>query len=114
MEIGRQVRVLGELLETGDATWHARRDGFDLNVVAAPEAAVLFAMDLGYRADPDSKTFQWTGPRALDAEFILPGWLRGEGAEVVQLRPGSLEKAQFQVTAKGRLKSYSPYPIQKE
>lgn len=101
MEIGRQVRVLDEVLETGDATWHARRDGFDLNVVAAPEAAVLFAMDLGYRADADSKTFQWAGPRLLDAEFILPGWLRGEGAEVVQLRPGSLEKAQFQVTAGG-------------
>lgn len=101
MEIGRKLRVLNELLETGDATWHARQNGFDLNVVAAPEAAVLFAMDLEYRADADTKTFRWAGPRAMDAEFALPEWLRGEGVEVVQLRPSSIEKAQFQMTAGG-------------
>ncbi len=100
-EIGRLIRLLDEFLETGDASWHDRRSLFDLNVIAAPEAAILFAMDLDYRPDHESKTFVWPAPRTLDEEFHLPQWLRGAGLEVLRVTPAAVEPVPFEASSNG-------------
>lgn len=101
MEIGRQIRVLQPWLETGDAIWRRRSGEFDLNVMAAPDAAVLFALHLGYRPDGGSKTFVWDAPGAFAAEFELPFTLRGEGLSVLRLTPQRVEPVSATPTARG-------------
>lgn len=101
MHIGRQLRVLQELLETGDAIWHKRLEKVDLNTIAAPEAAILFALDLDYRPDPESKTFQWPGLRTIEAEFELPPWLRGAPLQVLRFTPDAFSAVPAEATTQG-------------
>lgn len=81
--IGREIRMLEDFYLEGDATWHRRiTDGagqpsLDLNVVAAPHGALLFAMDLAYEPDVDDGVFIYRETRALDEVFFpLPAYLR--------------------------------------
>ena len=46
-----------------------------LVAVSAPEAAVLFAIDLEYAPSAD-KRFVWKQPRRVDSRYELPEWLR--------------------------------------
>lgn len=70
-------------------------------MIAAPEAAVLFALDLAYRPDKESRTFVWDAPRRFDAEFELPHWLRGDGLEVMELTAAGLTPAGGRPTTSG-------------
>lgn len=101
MEVGRRVRLLQELLEKGHANWHQRRELWDLNTVVSPAAAILFALDLDYAPDAESKTFRWKGVRALNAEFPLPHWLRGEGVRVLRVTASTVEPVAAAITPGG-------------
>ena len=79
--VGREIRMLDDYYLEGDATSHQRilRDGapdWDLNVVAGPRGAVLFALDLAYEPDPEENTFKFGPPRTATFRFPLPSWLQ--------------------------------------
>jgi hypothetical protein len=78
--LGREIRMLEDFYLEGDATSHERvlRDGkpdWDLDVVAGPRGAVLFALDLAYTPDPEEKVFQFGPPREAEFGFPLPAHL---------------------------------------
>ncbi len=79
--IGREIRLLEDLYLRGYATHHERvmgthRPDLEFNVVSAPDAALLFAMDTSYAPDHDKRVFVFDGPRDIDAAFPLPRWLQ--------------------------------------
>jgi hypothetical protein len=81
--IGREIRMLEPLMLEGDAFYFIRllqADGspdWDLATIAAPQAAVLFANDLAYIADPTENVFKFGPPRPVAFKFPLPHWLQG-------------------------------------
>jgi len=52
------------------------RPDWDLASIAAPDAALLFALDLDYEAHPTEKLFRFGPPRTARFEFDLPPHLR--------------------------------------
>jgi hypothetical protein len=80
--IGREIRMLEPFYLAGDAYRFVRRtrsDGspdWDLASIAAPDAAVLFALDTAYAPDPQENVFRFDEPREASFSFDLPPWLR--------------------------------------
>ena len=79
--VGREIRLLEDHYLEGDATSHERvqRSGkpdWDLDVVAGPRGAVLFALDLAYQPDPQERVFKFGPPRPSEFRFPLPAYLR--------------------------------------
>jgi hypothetical protein len=77
--IGREIRLLDEILLEGDAVDFQRlaRDGrpdLDVTVVASPAAALVVLHDLAYRPDPQRREFVFA-PREVEARVRLPAWL---------------------------------------
>lgn len=82
--VGREIRMLEPFFLEGDAYRFERitREGkpdWDLVSIAAPEAAVLFALDLAYGPDNRQSVFTFGEPREASFRFVLPPWLRGAG-----------------------------------
>ena len=78
--VGREIRMLEEYYLEGDATSHERvlRDGkpdWDLDVVAGPRGALLFALDLAYTADREERVFRFGAPREALFRFRVPGYV---------------------------------------
>jgi hypothetical protein len=78
--VGREIRMLEDYYLEGDATHHERilRDGkpdWDLDVIAGPRGAVLFALDLNYRADKQERVFKFGAPRDTRFQFRIPTYL---------------------------------------
>lgn len=95
--VGREIRMLEEYYLEGDATGHERvmRDGradWDLDVVAGPRGALMFALDLGYEADLEERVFRFGAPRDATFRFVLPGYLRGP-AEVLRVDAEGITRA---------------------
>lgn len=87
--IGREIRMLEEFYLEGDATSHERvlrggKPDWDLDVVAGPRGAVLFALDLAYTPDPEERVFRFGPPREAEFRFPLPAYLRAP-AEVLRV-----------------------------
>jgi hypothetical protein len=87
--VSREIRMLDHFCLEGDATGHERtlRDGkpdWDLDVVAGPRGALLFALDLDYQPDPAEKVFQFGPPREARFRFQLPAYARSP-AEVFRV-----------------------------
>ncbi len=79
--VGREIRMLDDYYIEGDATSHEHvtRNGkphWDLDVVAGPRGAVLFALDLAYQPDPKERVFKFGPPRQSEFRFPLPAYLR--------------------------------------
>lgn len=79
--VGREIRMLERFYLQGAAYRHKqiRREGkldWDLASIAAPDSALLFALDLDYQADPTEKVFRFGPPRPASFEFELPAYLR--------------------------------------
>ena len=79
-KVGREIRMLDDYYLEGDAVSHERlfRDGkpdWDLNVIAGPRGALLFALDLDYQPDPKERVFQFRPPRDAALRFHLPSYL---------------------------------------
>lgn len=83
MLVDREALVLEPLMLEGAAGRHERTrrpDGrldWDLSTICGPQGAVLFALDLDYRPDPERKEFAFGGPRDASWRFRLPGYLAG-------------------------------------
>lgn len=80
-QVGREIRMLENHWLEGDATSHERvhregRPDWDLDVVAGPRGALLFALDLAYRPDPEERVFRFGPPRSTVFRFPLPSYLR--------------------------------------
>ena len=78
--VGREIRMLEEFYLEGDATSHERvlRDGkpdWDLDVVAGPRGALLFALDLDYQPDPEDRVFLFGPAREVSFRFPLPAYV---------------------------------------
>lgn len=87
--VGREIRMLDDYYLEGDATSHQRvlRDGkpdWDLDVVAGPRGALLFALDLAYQADRQERVLKFGPPRAVSFRFPLPAYCRAP-AEVFRV-----------------------------
>ncbi len=79
--VGREIRMLEDFYLEGDAVSHERilRDGrpdWDLDAVAGPRGALLFALDLDYVADSTEKVFKFGPPREARFRFHLPVYAR--------------------------------------
>lgn len=78
--VGREIRMLEDYYLEGDATSHERvlRDGqpdWDLDVVAGPRGALLFALDLAYAADRQERVFKFGPPREATFRFRVPAYV---------------------------------------
>jgi len=96
--VGREVRMLDDLYLEGDATSHERilRDGkpdWDLDVVAGPRGALLFALDLSYRPDLDERVLKFGPPRDATFRFRLPAYV-GTPADVLRIDADGVAKVE--------------------
>ncbi len=103
--IGREVRMLEDFYLEGDATYYERltkagRPDWDLSVVAGPSGAVLFALDLAYRPDPEKKVFTFDPPRDAEISFPLPTYLR-HPVNVLLVSANEVKSVPFDVTPQG-------------
>lgn len=104
--IGREIRMLEPYFLEGDAYRFERRsqsDGtpdWDLSVIAAPEAAVLFAVDTAYTADPRQNLFVFGPPRPASFHFDLPPWLRAP-KDVFRVDADGVHDVTWKVDAQG-------------
>lgn len=77
--VGREIRMLDDFYLEGDATSHERilrygKPDWDLDVVAGPRGAVIFALDLNYHPDSQEKVFKFSPPREVTFHFRLPAY----------------------------------------
>ena len=89
VRVGREIRMLDDYYLEGDAVSHERvlidgKPTWDLNVVAGPRGAMLFALDLAYQADREQRVFEFGAPRNGSFTFSLPSYLR-QPAEVFRV-----------------------------
>ena len=78
--VGREIRMLEDYYLEGDAVSHERilRDGkpdWNLDVIAGPRDAVLFALDLDYEPDGKERVFKFGAPRESNFRFRIPVYL---------------------------------------
>jgi hypothetical protein len=104
-DVGREIRMLEDLYLDGDAFHYQRlmREGkpdWDLSVIAGPRGAVLFALDLAYRPDPEAKVFKFSPPREATLTFPLPAYLR-QPAELFRVDAHRISAAGFSRTTNG-------------
>jgi len=79
--VGREIRMLDDYYLEGDAVSHERvlidgKPSWDLDVVAGPRGALLFALDLAYQPDLEERVFKFSAPRRCTFAFSLPSYLR--------------------------------------
>lgn len=99
--IGREIKMLEDYYLEGDATSHQRllrddgKPDWDLDVVAGPRGAVLFALDLAYEPDPEQRVFQFGAPRGCVFRFPLPGYV-GKPVEVFQIDADGISQVDYE------------------
>jgi hypothetical protein len=101
--VGREIRMLDDYYLEGDATSHERvlRDGkpdWDLDVVAGPRGALLFALDLDYQPDPTDRVFQFGPPRDVTLRFRLPHYA-SRPAEVFRVDADGVTPVDYKASA---------------
>ena len=103
--VGREIRMLEPFFLEGDAYRfeRRRRDGepdWDLASVAAPDAAVLFALDTAYTAHKKDNVFAFGAPRTAVFTFELPPWLRG-ATDVFRVDADGIHEVKWRVEENG-------------
>ena len=78
--IGREIRLLEPFYLTGTQWAYSRVTGkegpeWDLSTFVSPEGVLLFALDLGYLADAETRTFVFPKERRADLSFKIPEWV---------------------------------------
>jgi len=79
------------------------RDGqpdWDLDVVAGPAGALLFALDLAYTPDPEERVFKFGPARLVTFRFPLPAYLRAP-AEVFRVDADGVTQVEQKVNDGG-------------
>ena len=99
--VGREIRMLDDYYLEGDAVSHERvlregRPDWDLDVVAGPRGALLFALDLAYRADRDERVFKFAAPRDCKFSFPLPAYVRSP-SEVFRVDADGVTEVEYAV-----------------
>ena len=102
--VGREIRMLENYYLEGDATSHERvmrigKPDWDLDVVAGPGGALLFALDLAYTPDGEEKVFKFGPPRETTLRFPLPAYLR-KPAEVFRVDADGVTQVNHRVGEK--------------
>ena len=103
--IGREIRMLESVYLRGSA-YRCRqineegKPSWDLASIAAPECAVLFALDLRYRPDPAEKVFVFGPPRPATFTFDLPPFLRSP-SDVFRVDADGVHEVRFRRTKYG-------------
>jgi len=103
--IGREIRMLEPLLLAGDAYRFVRlpsggRPDWELASIAAPAAAVLFALDVAYQPDPAAQVFAFGPPRPATFRFALPSWLRNP-VDVFRVDADGIHPAEWKAADSG-------------
>ncbi len=103
--VGREIRMLEPFFLSGDAYRFERRtrDGqpdWDLASIAAPDAAVLFALDTAYIADKKDNVFAFGAPRAAVFNFTLPHWLQAP-TDVFRVDADGIQDVKWRAEGKG-------------
>jgi hypothetical protein len=104
--IGREIRTLDMLYLEGDAYRFERTtrpDGspdWDLASIAAPSAAVLFALDTAYAPDPVEHVFKFGLPRRATFRYALPYWLRNP-RDVFRIDADGIHAVRWRATESG-------------
>lgn len=105
--LGREMRMIDELLLEGDADHHERRrtgEGrldWDLSTVCGPRGALLFALDLDYRPRKEEKVFAFGPPREARWTYPLPDYLRGRIVDLFRLDADGLHEARWRSVDRG-------------
>jgi len=103
--VGREIRLLENYYLEGDAYHYERlakngKPDWDVSVIASPEGAVLFALDIDYKPDTTEKLFKFGPARDAEITFPLPTYLRNP-ARVLQINASEIKSVPFESTAKG-------------
>jgi len=99
--VGREMRMLDEFYLEGDATSHQRilragQPDWDLDVVAGPRGALLFALDLDYQPDRAEKVFKFGPPRDVTFRFRLPAYA-SKPAEVFRVDADGVTEIKYKL-----------------
>lgn len=106
--IGREIRLLEQLLITGDQ-WYYERVGqmnnpqWDLSTLVSPKGILLFALDLDYRADDKTKTFIFNPERNVSLNFSVPEWVHPEWV-LLKVTGNDLKKIPFEIIPGNKIK----------
>lgn len=103
--VGREIRMLDQLYLEGAAYRYRRvlTDGkpdWDLASIAAPQAALLFALDLAYEPDATEKVFRFGPARTVQFNFDLPSFLR-EPKDVFRIDADGIQDVTYRSTPQG-------------
>ncbi len=104
--IGREIRMLENFYLRGDAYRYEQvrtTDGeldWDLASIVAPDGALLFALDLAYTPDPETKTFLFGPPRERTFVFDLPSYL-SSAIDVFRIDADGTSDVRFEPTEGG-------------
>ncbi|MHC4205357.1 MAG: hypothetical protein ACYSTT_11960 [Planctomycetota bacterium] len=103
--VGREIRLLENYYLEGDAYYYERlakngKPDWDISVIASPEGAVLFALDIDYKPDTTEKVFKFAPPRDAEITFPLPVYLRNP-ARVLRVDASEIKSVPFESTPKG-------------
>ena len=79
---------------------HEGKPDWDLSSIAAPDAALLFALDLDYKADLEEKIFRFGAPRQASFEFELPEYLRNP-TDVFRIDADRIHDVRYQTITDG-------------
>jgi len=103
--VGREIKMLERFYLEGAAyrykqIQHEGKPDWDLASIASPDAALLFALDLDYKADPAEKIFRFGPPRPSSFEFELPEYLRNP-KDVFRIDSDGIHEVRHQSIANG-------------
>jgi hypothetical protein len=99
--VGREIRMLEDLLLEGDAyefkrQLHGDRPDWELSSIIGPRGGVFFALDTGYRADLQVKAFVFGSPRTAVFRYKLPSYL-SQPPEVFRVDAEGVHACRFQI-----------------
>jgi len=103
--VGREIRMLDRFYLEGAAYQYTRipdtgKPDWDLACIVAPQAALLFALDLAYEADATEKVFRFGPARAAHFDFELPLYLR-EPVSVFRIDADGIRSVAHKSTPRG-------------
>lgn len=103
--VGREIRMLEPYFLEGDAYRFERRPrngipDWELSSIAAPDAALLFALDTAYEANTKENVFSFGAPRAASFRFELPSHLR-DPRDVFRVDADGIENVKWRSTENG-------------
>ena len=105
--VGREIRLLESFYLTGTQWEYRRMTGkegpdWDLSTFVSPDGVLLFALDLGYLADPATRTFVFSKERRAALSFKIPEWV-GKDWVLWKLDTDGLMRTPWRLDADARI-----------